>query len=253
MIERKFVSKNMKEHQIKEYISKSLNKAGLAEVRLVRTPLGEKIVIAAARPGLVVGRAGANIAKLTKEVKERFGLENPQIEIEEVQDPMLDATIVAESIASALERFGSSRFKGIGHKSMTEVMNSGALGVEILISGKIPSSRAKTWRFYQGYLKKSGDIAVNKIKKAEIQAKLKSGIIGIRVKIMPPDIILPDRIRIKEEQETVEKETPADAEKTKKQAAETKESPKETKTGKDAKETKKPRKKPTRKPKEVAR
>jgi small subunit ribosomal protein S3 len=200
MIERKFVSQNMKEYQIKEYISKSLNKAGLAEVRLVRTPLGEKIIISAARPGLVVGRSGANIARLTKEIKEKFGLENPQIELEEVIHPLLDATIVAESIASALERFGSSRFKGIGHKAMTDVMGAGALGIEIKISGKLPSTRAKTWRFYNGYLKKCGDIAVNKIKRAEVQARLKSGIIGIQVRIMPPDIILPDKIIIKSEE-----------------------------------------------------
>lgn len=235
MIERKFVSQKMKEFQIKEYISKSLNKAGLAEVRLVRTPLGEKIIISAARPGLVVGRSGANIARLTREVKEKFGLENPQIELEEVQNPMLDATIVAESIASALERFGSSRFKGIGHKTMTEVMGAGALGVEILISGKIPSTRAKVWRFYNGYLKKCGDIAVNKIKKAEVQANLKSGVIGIQVRIMPPDIILPDKIIIKSEETVAEQEAGS-------QAAAAK--PEEKKT-----EKKKPRKRPTRKPK----
>lgn len=197
MIERKFVSQNLKEFEIKEYLVASLNRAGVSEVRLIRTPLGEKILIAASRPGLVVGRSGVNIARLTKEIKERFKLENPQIELEEVTDPNADAHIVAEQIASALERFGASRFKGIGHKAMTDVMSTGAMGVEILISGKIPSSRAKTWRFYQGYLKKCGDIAVNKVKKAEVQAFLKIGVIGIKVKIMPKGLILPDKVNIK--------------------------------------------------------
>jgi small subunit ribosomal protein S3 len=197
MIERKFVSQNLKEYEIKEYLVKNLSRAGLSEVRLVRTPLGEKILISASRPGLVVGRAGANIARLTREIKEKFKLENPQIELDEVQNPNLDAAIVAEGIAGALERFGPSRFKGIGHKAMTDVMGAGALGVEILISGKIPSSRAKTWRFYQGYLKKCGDIAVNQVKKAEVQAKHKTGIIGIKVRIMPADIVLPDKVSIK--------------------------------------------------------
>ncbi|MFH1072944.1 MAG: 30S ribosomal protein S3 [Nanoarchaeota archaeon] len=208
MIERKFVSQNIKEYQIKEYINQSLNKAGLSDVKLVRTPLGEKIIISASRPGLVVGRFGANISKLTKDLKKKFNLENPQIELDEVRTPMLDANIVAESIASALERFGSSRFKGVGHKAMTEVMESGALGVEILISGKIPSSRAKTWRFYRGYLKKCGDLAIMKVKKASVQANLKSGIVGIKVRILPGDVILPDKVTLREEKETIVEEVP---------------------------------------------
>lgn len=196
MIERKFISQNKKEFQIKEYIRNSLNKVGLSKVKLVRTPLGEKIVISASRPGLVVGRSGANISKLTRDIKAKFNLENPQIELDEVSDPSLDANIIAEMIASSLERFGSARFKGIGHKALTDVMGAGALGVEIIISGKIPSSRAKNWRFYKGYLKKCGEIAITDVKKATVQAKLKTGIIGIKVNIMPPDVVLPDRVTL---------------------------------------------------------
>ena len=84
---------------------------------------------------------------MTKELKERFKLENPQIELLEAENAMADASIVAEGIANSLERFGTARFKGIGHKAMTDIMSAGARGVEILISGKVPSSRAKTWRF----------------------------------------------------------------------------------------------------------
>ena len=208
MIERKFISQNKKEFQIKEHIQQSLNKVGLSKVKLVRTPLGEKIIIAASRPGLVVGRAGANISRLTREIKEKFGLENPQIELEEVNEPSLDANIIAEMIANSLERFGSSRFKGIGHKAMTDVMNAGAYGVEILISGKIPSSRAKNWRFYKGYLKKCGDIAVSQVRSARVQAKLKTGIIGIVVNIMPPGIKLPDRVTLLSEPKEVVEELP---------------------------------------------
>ena len=120
----------------------------------MRTPLGEKIIIYTSRPGLIVGRKGENIKKLTKNLKKKFDLENPQIEIAEVDKIMLDPQIVAERIASSLERFGSNRFKGIGHKTMEEVIQSGALGIEIVISGKIPGARAKSWRFYKGYLKK---------------------------------------------------------------------------------------------------
>jgi small subunit ribosomal protein S3 len=106
----------------------------------------------------------------------------------------LDANIVAEYIATSLERFGSSKFKGVGHKTMENVMNAGALGVEIIISGKIPGSRAKSWRFYQGYLKKCGDTALTGIKTSYKTANLKTGTIGIQVRIMPPDIELVDKM-----------------------------------------------------------
>jgi small subunit ribosomal protein S3 len=194
MIERKFVNQNIKEFEIKEYIRNNLSRVGLSDVKLQRTPLGEKIVISTSRPGLVVGRSGTNITKLTQDLKHVFKLENPQIEIEEVASIGLDPNIIAEMIANSLEKFGIARFKGIGHKAMADVMNAGAFGVEILIGGKVPSTRAKTWRFYQGYLKKCGDIAVSQIKVAYASAQLKSGTIGIKVSIMTPDTELPDRM-----------------------------------------------------------
>jgi len=90
------------------------------------------------------------------------------------------------------------RFKGIGHRAMTDVMNAGALGVEIFISGRIPSSRAKTWRFYNGYLKKCGNTAITGVNKAYATAFLKTGVAGVKVSIMPPDTKLPDRIILKD-------------------------------------------------------
>jgi len=191
----------MKEFQIQEYITQNLENVGHSHTKMVKTPLGEKIIIFASRPGLVVGRKGQNIKQLTKTLKKRFDLENPQIEISEVENPNLDANIVAEKIVDALEKFGSEKFKAVGHKIMTDVMRSGALGIEIVVSGKVPSARAKSWRFYSGYLKKCGDIAIVGVRKANAQAQLKTGIIGIKVRIMPPDIKLPDDIELVEQKE----------------------------------------------------
>jgi small subunit ribosomal protein S3 len=196
MIEREFIAQKTKEYYIKKYIESKLNKVGISSIRLKKIPLGEKIIIETSRPSLIVGSKGSNIKELTKTLKRDFKLENPQIEITEIKKIFLDAHVVAERIAGSLERFGSQRFKGVGHKVMENVMNSGALGVEIIISGKIPSARARNWRFYQGYLKKCGDVAVHGVKSAKISALLKSGIVGIKVSIMPPDVILPDHIDI---------------------------------------------------------
>lgn len=210
MIEREFVKQKLKEFQIEETISKNLRNVGHSKTRMQRTPLGEKIIIHASRPGLVVGREGKNIKELTSVLKKKFKLENPQIEILEVENTRADAQIVAENIAQSLERFGTSRFKGVGHKVMAEAISSGVLGIEILISGKVPSSRAKTWRFYQGYLKKCGDVALTGVDTAYSTAYLKSGVVGIQVKIMPADTKLPDKVEITDElqEETEETEEP---------------------------------------------
>jgi len=215
MIERKFVADKIKEFQIQEFIEKNLKKVGHSHTKLVKTPLGEKIVVYASRPGLIVGRKGENIKKLTKTLKKRFNLENPQIEISEITNPNLDSNIVAEKMANSLEKFGTKKFKAIGHKTMSDVMGAGALGVEIKISGKIPSSRAKSWRFYQGYLKKAGEISTQGVKRSYTQALLKTGIVGIKVAIMPPDTKLPDNIRFKDEQEANKVEEPKKEEKEK--------------------------------------
>lgn len=232
MIERKFILQKIKEHEIQEYITNSLKNVGHSHTKMVKTPLGEKIIIYASRPGLIVGRKGQNIKQLTKNLKKRFNLENPQIEINEVENLNLDANIVAERIMDSLERFGAEKFKAIGHRVMGDVMNAGALGIEITISGKIPSSRAKRWRFYSGYLKKCGDISLTGVDRAVVQAKLKRGVIGIKIKIMPPTTKLPDNIELKEEKEEIIEEV--EEEKTKNKVEE-----KEEKTEDTEKENKK--------------
>jgi len=245
MIERQIVASNVKELEIQEYVTTALKNLGQSHIKLQKTPLGEKIVIFASRPGLIVGKKGQNIKKLTDDLKEKFKLENPQIEINEVENPNLDAQIVAERVASSLEKFGTQRFKGIGHKIMSDVMGAGALGIEILISGKIPSSRAKRWRFYQGYLKKCGDIAIIGVRKAYAAAQLKTGTVGIIVKIMPPDIKLPDQVIIHSVATQAADEIKAAV---KKETEKKKEEAKETEKKKESAE-KEEKKKRARKPK----
>jgi small subunit ribosomal protein S3 len=254
MIERKFIAQNFKEFQIKEYVKKSLSRVGLSSVKLQRTSVGERVVVVASRPGLVVGRGGSTIQKLTRELKEEFGLENPQIEIEEIKDFNLDATVVAESVVNQLERFGTQRFKGVGHKTVEAIMRSKALGVEILISGKIPSSRAKTWRFADGYMKKCGDLAITGVDTAIDFASLKTGVVGVQVRIMPATTKLPDQISFdKREREAAAsapvveevKDEALENEVAKKEEAEKKSTKKSTKTSKktSTKSTKKAAKK----------
>jgi small subunit ribosomal protein S3 len=196
MIERKIVSTQVKNFLVDDYIRSQMKGSEFSHSEIIKTPLGDKVVVYSSKPGLIIGRKGSNIKMLTHDLKEKFGLNNPQIEIAEVNDILMDANIVAERVVTSLERFGTARFKGIMHKVMTEVMGAGALGIEIRISGKVPSSRAKAWKILAGYMKKNGDVSFSGVKRSIAQAELKSGIVGVQIRIMPRGLVLPDTIII---------------------------------------------------------
>ncbi len=199
MIERQIISKKMKESLIEGYIAEQISNKAYSKIEIKKTPLGERILVYTSKPGLVVGRAGVNIIRLTTSLKTKFELENPQIEVVEIENPNLDPKSVADRIVSYFERYGPKRFKSIGYRALQDILNAGAIGAEIVISGRgVPSSRAKNWRFLAGHLKKSGDISENYIKRTISVAHLKSGAIGIKVNILTPDVKLPDDIKIKE-------------------------------------------------------
>ncbi|MBS3071803.1 30S ribosomal protein S3 [Candidatus Pacearchaeota archaeon] len=198
MEEKKFVSFKKEELGVKEYIKRELGKGRISNVSIEYTPVGEKIIIATSKPGLVIGRRGEKIDELTRVLKKSFHLDNPNIEIKEIIDPILDAQLVSDEIALLLERKGSLKFKVIAYRMLQDIIKAGALGAEIVMSGKLPSERAKTWRFSQGYLKKTGDPA-KVVDRAQSQAKTLPGVVGIEVRILPPNAHIHDRIDVNDE------------------------------------------------------
>jgi len=195
MEEKKFVTFKKEELGVKEYIKRELGKGRISSAAIEYTPVGEKIIISTNKPGLVIGRRGEKIEELTRVLKKRFKLDNPHIEIRDIQNPLLDAQLVADELAVMLERKGHMRFKIIAYKMLQEIMRAGALGAEIVMAGKLPSERAKSWRFAQGYLKKTGDTA-KVVSKAQSQAITIPGVVGIEVSILPPDAYIHDKITI---------------------------------------------------------
>jgi small subunit ribosomal protein S3 len=195
--EKKFVKFKEEELGIKEYVKRSLGKGRISDVSIEYTPVGEKIIVATNRPGLVIGRKGEKINELTSVLKRRFKLDNPHIEIKDILDSNLDAQLVADSVALNLERRGSLKFKLIAYRMLSDIMSAGALGVEMVLSGKLPSDRARTWRFAQGYLKKTGDPA-KVVRRAMAQSKTQQGVVGIKVSILPPDAHIHDKIVVDE-------------------------------------------------------
>ena len=198
MEEKKFVAFKKEELGVKEYIKNSLGKGRISTVTIEYTPVGEKIVIATSKPGQVIGRKGEKISELTSVLKKRFKLDNPHIEIHEITQPLLDAQLVAGDIALMLERRGSLKFKVIAHKMLQQIIKAKAMGAEIVLSGKLPSDRARSWRFSHGYLKKTGDPA-KVVDRAQSQAVTLQGVVGVKVSILAPDAHIHDRIVVDEE------------------------------------------------------
>ena len=195
MEERNTIKFKKDEFAIKEKIKNNLGKGKVSKVLIEYTPVGEKIIVSSHKPGLVIGRKGEKIQELTHLLETNFKLENPHIEINEITEPEFDAQIIADEIALGLERFGPLKFKVIAYRTLQRILNAGALGVEIRLSGKLPGSRAKTWRFAQGYLKKTGD-AAKVVDRAQARAQTKPGVVGVKVSILSPYAILKDRIKI---------------------------------------------------------
>lgn len=205
MIERRFIEEKVKENRIKKFIEREVARCGYSNSELQRTPLGMKIIIWSSKPGLVVSKQGKKIKGIQKKLEKKFKLENLQMEIREIENPDLDPQIIAERVANLIERLETNRFKAIGHRNLQKIMLAGAKGAEIVISGKVPSARARSWRFKAGYLPKCGDITKKVLTGFKI-ASPKSGIVGVKVSILPSDVRMPDEVVIKEEKAEVREE-----------------------------------------------
>lgn len=197
-IERKFVVENQRRVLLKEFLMKESERAGFGGIKIQRTPLGTLITLEVERPGLIIGRGGKRIKELTDTIANKFGLENPQIEIEEVSDnAALNAQLMAQKVASALER--GWHFRRVGHSTVRRIMDAGARGCQVIISGKLTGDRHRTEKFTMGYIKYCGEVASRVMDEGIATAKTKPGIIGVKVRLMPPHAKLPDEIEIFEE------------------------------------------------------
>lgn len=197
MEEKNFVKVRKEEYNIRKFVKKMFGKGLISQIRIEYTPVGEKIVISTHRPGLIIGKKGEKIISLTSFLKKKFTMENPHVDIEEIKYPEFDAQLVADELALALERFGSSKYKSASYRALSKIKNKGAQGAELRITGKLPSDRARSWRFSYGYLKKTGDNA-GVVDRAKSVAKTKKGIVGIKVAILAPGIKMKDQIEVNE-------------------------------------------------------
>lgn len=200
-IERKFVREGLTKASINEYFSRQLERAGYGGMALNRTPLGTQITLFAEKPGMVIGKGGKIIQRLTRDMAYVYNVDNPQIDVQEVKVPELNAQMMANRLANALER--GWYFRKAGHNMLRRIMDSGALGCEIIISGKLTGPRSKVAKMVDGYIKHAGNPAIELVDTGFATAIKKLGTIGCCVRIVHPGTELPGKFFMVEKEAKV--------------------------------------------------
>lgn len=194
--ERKFIRENAKRSLIKKFLVKEIEGAGFGGMNIQRTPIGTRVNILVERPGMVIGKSGVKIKELTDSIRTKFSVDNPQIEIQEAgSNASLNAQIMAEKLAEALER--GWHFRRAGHSTVRRIMQAGAKGCQVILAGKLTGERHRTEKFTEGHVKYCGETAKEVMDVGYANAKLKPGVLGVKVRIMKPDSKLPDEITYK--------------------------------------------------------
>jgi small subunit ribosomal protein S3 len=196
-VERKFVAEGVRKARVEKYLVKELKRAGYGGMDIARTPLGTQVTIFAEKPGIVIGKGGKLVRQLTQDLATNYGVESPQIEVQQVPNPNFNAQIMAERLANALER--GWYFRKAGTSIIRRVMDAGALGCEVIIAGKLTGARARTQKFTEGYIKHAGEPSNTVVEKGYAVAIKKLGVIGVQVKLVPPDAKLPDHFELLEQ------------------------------------------------------
>lgn len=196
-IDKTFISGGKTRAGIERFLKAEIDKIGYSGIDVQKTPLSTRIVLRVEKPPLVIGKKGDRINKLTATLKEKFGIEDPMIDVQGVENPYLDANIVAREIATSIEKGMDPR--KVAKSAVDAVMDHGATGVQVILSGKLvgKGERGRTEKFYKGYMKKSGD-PLKLVRVGKVQTLLKQGVIGVVVRILPPNIHFPDDVTIKE-------------------------------------------------------
>src|SRR5437867_4432481 len=176
--DKRIIVENLRRVLLKEYLMNETRRAGFGGLDIQRTPMGTRVTLLAERPGLVIGRKGG------------------AIKAQEVASPALNAQIMAEKLANALER--GWHFRRAGHSTVRRIMEAGAKGCLVVIAGKLTGQRHRTEKFKAGHIKYCGEPRNLWMGLGFASAKLKPGVIGVTVEIMDPQAKLPDEIEIKQ-------------------------------------------------------
>lgn len=195
--------------ELDEFLEKQLREAGYGGLEVQKSPSGTTLKVYVARPGLAIGRRGTGIKDLTDAVAAKFGFPNPQIAVSEVENPALNARIMAARVAQIVSR--GTAFRRAANWTLNNIMAAGAAGCEISVAGKLRSDRSRGEKYRAGIVPKSGDTADRTVTEATTDVLLKLGLYGIKVKIALKDAIQPE-FQFKEDVKEAEKRKDGTAE-----------------------------------------
>ena len=194
MIEKIFVEEGIKKVRMNEFFRTELERAGYGGMDIKRTPMGTQITVKVEKPGMIIGKDGRRIKRLTDEITKRQELDNPQIDVQPVEVPELNAQLMANRLAKLIER--GWHFRRAGRSTLQRIMDRGALGCEITMSGKLKGPRGRMEKMVDGYIKHCGSLAEEIVDTGYAIAQKKAGVIGVKVRIVRPGANIPDVFRI---------------------------------------------------------
>jgi small subunit ribosomal protein S3 len=193
---KRIIQDNLERVEVDELLADEYEGAGYGGITLTKTPLGTQINLFAMRPGRVIGKRGRAIKDASERLETELGLPNPQITVVEVEVPEMNPQIMASRVANALER--GVHFRRAIFWSLRRIMDSGAIGCEVILKGPLRSSRSRFEKVVEGYVPKSGDPALKFVRTATMHVKMKRGVLGVTVNIVPPDAKFPDKVELGE-------------------------------------------------------
>jgi len=188
---------------LKDYLRKQIKDAGFSHAEISKTPTGTRVALHVTRPGIVIGRKGSGIRELTERLEKDFGLKNPQISVNEIEKPDLSPSVMCNRMASHLER--GTAFRRATMWTMKQIMESGAMGVQITISGKLRGDRSAFEKHVAGILPRAGHHAEVIVEEDIAHVKTAMGLIGIRIRIANKEKLIPEFELIKEKEDKKKK------------------------------------------------
>ena len=175
---------------LKDYLREKIKDAGFEEVEVSKTPTGTRVVLHVTRPGIVIGRKGTGIKELTEKLESDYGLKNPQIAVEEITKPELSPEVMCNRMASHLER--GTAFRRATMWTIQQIMEGGAMGTEITISGKLRGDRSAFEKHSQGILPRAGHHADVIVSEDIAHVETPMGLIGVRIRIAKKEKLIPE-------------------------------------------------------------
>ncbi len=175
---------------LKDYLREKIKDAGFSDVEISKTPTGTRIVLHVTRPGIVIGRKGSGIRELTEKLGSEFGLKNPQISVSEITRPELAPSVMCNRLASHIER--GTAFRRATMWTLQQIMEGGAMGVQITISGKLRGDRSAFEKHSLGVLPRAGHHADVIVAEDIAHVRTPMGLIGIRIRIARKEKVIPE-------------------------------------------------------------